>query len=116
VLAVRTILHVSNRNSICYLLADLHPEPTPLFSVDFPCDLHSPPSLFLYSWFFPIGLNLQPPADAGSPLADFSTLKMEAIRSSEMSISPGSTQHHIPEDDILQQELICRLQFLSCFL
>jgi hypothetical protein len=27
-------------------------------------------------------LSLQPPADAGSPLADFSTLKMEAIRSS----------------------------------
>jgi hypothetical protein len=32
---------------------------------------------------------------------DFSTLKMEAIRS-EMSVHARSTQHHIPEDDILQ--------------
>jgi hypothetical protein len=29
---------------------------------------------------------LQPPADAGSPLADFSTLKMKAMRSSETSV------------------------------
>jgi hypothetical protein len=32
---------------------------------------------------------------------DFSTLKMEAIRSSETSIDARSTQRHIPEDDIL---------------
>jgi hypothetical protein len=31
---------------------------------------------------FRLLLSLQPPADAGSPLADFSTLKIEAIRSS----------------------------------
>jgi hypothetical protein len=35
-----------------------------------------------------------------SPLAEFSTLKLEATRSSETSVNPGSTQHHIPEDDI----------------
>jgi hypothetical protein len=29
----------------------------------------------------------QPPVDAGSPLADFSTLKMEAIRSSETFVN-----------------------------
>jgi hypothetical protein len=46
--------------------------------------------------------SLQPPADAGSTLADFSTLKMEAIRSSETSVDIRSTQRHIPEDDILQ--------------
>jgi hypothetical protein len=45
---------------------------------------------------------VQIPADAGSPLADFSTLKMEAIRSSETSVNPESTQRHIPQDDILQ--------------
>jgi hypothetical protein len=45
---------------------------------------------------------LQPPAHAGSTLADFSTLKMEAIRSSETSVNPRSTQRHIPEDNILQ--------------
>jgi hypothetical protein len=36
---------------------------------------------------------LQPPGHTGSSLADCSTLKMEAIRSSETS--------HIPEDDII---------------
>jgi alkylhydroperoxidase family enzyme len=44
---------------------------------------------------------MQPAAHAGSPLADFSTLKMEAIRSSETSANALSTQCHIPEDDIL---------------
>jgi hypothetical protein len=34
-------------------------------------------------------------------LADYSTLKMEAISSSETSVYPCSTQRHIPEDDIL---------------
>jgi hypothetical protein len=38
---------------------------------------------------------------SGSPLVDFSTLQMEAIRSSETSVNPGSIQHHIPDDDIL---------------
>jgi hypothetical protein len=46
-------------------------------------------------------LRLQPPADAGSPLADFSTLKMEAMCSFETSVNVGSTPRHIPEDDIL---------------
>jgi hypothetical protein len=41
-------------------------------------------------------------ADAGSPFPDFSTLEIEEIHSSETSFKPGSTQHHIPEDDILQ--------------
>jgi hypothetical protein len=44
---------------------------------------------------------LQPPAHAGSSLADFSTLKMEAIRSSETSVHTRSTRRHIPEDGIL---------------
>jgi hypothetical protein len=52
--------------------------------------------------FWNVALCLQPPAQAGSPLADSSTLKMEAICSSEMSIKAISTQSHIPEDDILQ--------------
>jgi hypothetical protein len=44
---------------------------------------------------------LQTPAHAGSPIADFSTLKMEAILSSETSVNARSTQSHIPEGDIL---------------
>jgi hypothetical protein len=49
-----------------------------------------------------IGLVLQLPAQAGSSLADFSTLKMEAIQSSETSVqSTTSTRHHTPEDGIL---------------
>jgi hypothetical protein len=34
-------------------------------------------------------------------LADFSTLKMEPIRSSETSVHTRSARHHIPEDGIL---------------
>jgi hypothetical protein len=44
---------------------------------------------------------LQPPAYFGSSLADFSTLKMEAIRSSETTVHTRSTRHHIPEDGII---------------
>jgi hypothetical protein len=34
-------------------------------------------------------------------LADFSTMKMDAMRSSEMSVHTRSTRRHIPEDGIL---------------
>jgi hypothetical protein len=44
---------------------------------------------------------LQPPAHASSSLADFSTLKMEAIRSSETSVYTRYTPRHIPEDGVL---------------
>jgi hypothetical protein len=44
---------------------------------------------------------LQTPAHAGSSLADFSTLKMEAVRSSETSVHTRCTLRHIPEDGIL---------------
>jgi hypothetical protein len=43
------------------------------------------------------------PDHAGSSLADFSTLKMEAIRYSETWVYfTESSRHHIPEDGILQ--------------
>jgi hypothetical protein len=46
---------------------------------------------------------LQLPAHAGSSIADFSNLKMEAIRSSETSVqSTTSTRRHTPEDGILR--------------
>jgi hypothetical protein len=48
------------------------------------------------------GRSLQPPAQAGSSLADFSTLKMEAIRSSETSVHTRATRRHISEDGIFQ--------------
>jgi hypothetical protein len=44
---------------------------------------------------------LQPPALAGSLLAGFSTMKMEAIRSSDMSVHTRSARHYIPQDGIL---------------
>jgi hypothetical protein len=48
-------------------------------------------------------LSLQPPAHAGFSLADFSTLKMEAICSSETSVQfTRSTRRHITEDGIFQ--------------
>jgi hypothetical protein len=49
----------------------------------------------------PIASSMRPPAHAGSSLEDFSTLNMEAIRSSETSVHTRSTRRHIPEDGIL---------------
>jgi hypothetical protein len=46
-------------------------------------------------------LSLLPPAHAGSSLAFFSTLKMEAMRSSETSVHTRSPLRHIAEDGIL---------------
>jgi hypothetical protein len=57
---------------------------------------------------------LLPPAQAGSLLADFSTLKMEAIHSSETSVHTRSTQPHIPEDGILQG-ILCLLSLLYIY-
>jgi hypothetical protein len=48
--------------------------------------------------------------NAGSSLADFSTLKMEAIRSSETSVHTRSTRRHIPEDGIFHEHYC----FLRC--
>jgi hypothetical protein len=45
--------------------------------------------------------HLQPPAHSGSSLMYFSTLKMEAIRSSETSVHTRSTRRHAPEDGLL---------------
>jgi hypothetical protein len=56
---------------------------------------------------------LQPPAHAGSSPADFSTLKMEAIRSSETSVQfTRSTRPHVTEDGILHSH---RLQNLTSY-
>jgi hypothetical protein len=52
-------------------------------------------------WVLSTGGCLQPPAHAGSSLADFSTLKIEAIHSSETSVYTRCTWRHIPEDSIL---------------
>jgi hypothetical protein len=49
---------------------------------------------------------LQRPADACSPLADFSTLDMEAIRSFETSVNARSIQRHVPKDDILHSYMV----------
>jgi hypothetical protein len=54
---------------------------------------------------------LQPPAHAGSSLADFSSLKMEVIRSSETSVHTRSTQSHFPEDGILHSHRCENLKY-----
>jgi hypothetical protein len=60
--------------------------------------LQTEPPVTVFDWW----LSLQPPAHDGSSLAEFSTLKMEAIRSSETSVHTKSTRRRIPEDGILQ--------------
>jgi hypothetical protein len=50
----------------------------------------------------PLKISLRPPAEAGSSLADFSILKMEAIRSYETSVDARSIQRHTPKDEIIQ--------------
>jgi hypothetical protein len=58
---------------------------------------HQSSILAVFDWW----LSLQSAAHTGSSLADFSDLKMEAIRSSETSVHTRSARHHIPEDGIL---------------
>jgi hypothetical protein len=55
---------------------------------------------------------LQPPAHAVSSLADFYTLKTEAIRPSETSVYIRSTRRHIPKDGILHSHQ--RKNFNNC--
>jgi hypothetical protein len=56
-----------------------------------------------------ISEELQPPAPAGSPLSDFSTLKMEPTRTPETSVNARSTQSHIPEDEFFNNmNLYCQ--------
>jgi hypothetical protein len=55
------------------------------------------------------------PAHAGSSLADFSTLKMEAIRSHETSVqSTTSTRRHTSEDGILHSNIIVCVTVFGC--
>jgi hypothetical protein len=58
--------------------------------------------------------SLQPPGHAGSSLVDFSTLKMEAIRSSKTLAHTRSTRHHIPEDSILHSHRCENLKSYMC--
>jgi hypothetical protein len=67
--------------------------------------------LILCESTFRKNVSLQPPAHACSSLAEFSTLKMEAIRSSEISVYTRSTRRHIPEDGILYSHLYENLKF-----
>jgi hypothetical protein len=96
-------------------LPSLQTFPSPLYL--FPMWPILPPSLFLYSCFsFDWQLSLQPPTHAASLHSDFSTLKMDAIRSSETSVHTRRTRRHIPEYDILhshrrenlKSETVCR--------
>jgi hypothetical protein len=52
-------------------------------------------------------------AHAGSSLADFSTLKMKAIRSSETSVHfTGSIRRHISEDGILHNSSLFKAEWI----
>jgi hypothetical protein len=53
----------------------------------------------------------QPPTHVGSSLADFSTLKMEAICSSETSVHTRSRWRHIQEDGILHSHRCENLKY-----
>jgi hypothetical protein len=69
-------------------------------------------------WFRKFGktvCSLQPPTHAGSSLADFSTLKTEAIHSSETSVHTRSTRRHILEDGILHSHRSENLKFYIVF-
>jgi hypothetical protein len=59
---------------------------------------------------------LQPPAHAGSSHSDFSTLKMEAIRSSETSVHTRYTRRNIPEDGILHSHRRENLKYCKKYL
>jgi hypothetical protein len=61
-------------------------------------------SSWMWRYFFPLRISLQTPVDAGYPLPDFSTPKMEAMHSSETSVYLPSTQRHIPEDDTVHSD------------
>jgi hypothetical protein len=53
----------------------------------------------------------------GSSLADFSTLKMEAIRSPETSVQfTRSTRRHFPEDGILHSHRSENLKFYKVYI
>jgi hypothetical protein len=69
--------------------------------------------LIIYRRMPSSGMWLQPPAHAGSSLADFSTLKMEAIPSSETSVHTRSTRRLIPKDGIVHSH---RLENLISFI
>jgi hypothetical protein len=67
-------------------------------------------SRWLQSEPHPVGvfdrlLSLQPPTHSGYSLADFHTMKIEAILSSETSVRRRSTRRHIPEDGVLHFKL-----------
>jgi hypothetical protein len=61
-------------------------------------------------------LRMQPPASAGSSLVAFSTLKMEAIGSSETSIHTRSTWRCIPEGCFLHSDHCEKAQILQEYL
>jgi hypothetical protein len=58
---------------------------------------------------------LQAPAHAASSLADFSILKIEAIRSPETSVHTRSTWRHIPEDGIFIVTAVKTSNLTQCF-
>jgi hypothetical protein len=93
------------------------PDPSPLLSTDFPCD-PSPFSSCSYKAGFildVLDIRVLVLAHAGSSLVDFfifsSTLKMEAIRSSEKSVNTISTGRHIPEDCLPNTPYVYRYLF-----
>jgi hypothetical protein len=89
-------------------------ESNPLLSVYSPCGIYSLPPVLIQLVVFTLRISLQTPADSGSSLADFSTLKMEAIPSSETSVYASSTQRHIPEYDIVKKITGLHNEKISC--
>jgi hypothetical protein len=95
------------KNAVFWDVASCRSQTLPLPSLLTPmCPLSLPSGSYI-AGSFRLVASLHPPAHAGSSLADFSTLKMEAIRSSETSVqSTRSTRRHILEDGILRPYVV----------
>jgi hypothetical protein len=78
--------------------------------------VHSPPPPCSYIAIFDCWLSLQPPAHARYSLADFSTLKTEAVLSSEKSVHTRPTQRRIKEDGIFQYKPDSLLLYISIYI
>jgi hypothetical protein len=103
-ICVEGLIKTTHMHTLARLWAGFKPRISQIWNSS--TTVHSPSGIYslppvLIQLVFPLRISLQTPAEAGSPLADFSTLKMEGIRFSESSVYAPSTQRHIPEDGIV---------------
>jgi hypothetical protein len=95
-----TLRHTNIPALACYLLAPLRCFPSS-HTIDFPCGPLSRHFCHYIAGCFRLAFSLQQLAHVGSSLADFSTLTMEAIRSSETSVHTKTIRNHFSENGLL---------------